>query len=75
MPERWTFGYLIDVILTRDTWMHRVDLARAAGLPLVLTAGGSSAPRVVKISGWVTRADKPVPHLFVNFYPEVGRPS
>ena len=26
--EAWTFGFLIDVILTRDTWMHRVDVAR-----------------------------------------------
>src|SRR6476661_7383478 len=25
--EPWTFGYLIDVILTRDPWMHRLDIA------------------------------------------------
>lgn len=35
--EEWTFGFLIDVILTRDTWMHRVDVARAAGLDVELT--------------------------------------
>jgi uncharacterized protein (TIGR03083 family) len=29
-------GYLLDVILVRDVWMHRVDLARATGRPLVL---------------------------------------
>ena len=31
--EAWTIGYLIDVILTRDPWMHRADIARrlAAG--------------------------------------------
>src|SRR6185369_5704858 len=23
--EPWTFGYQIDVILTRDPWMHRLD--------------------------------------------------
>lgn len=28
--EQWTVGYLIDVILTRDTWMHRIDISRAA---------------------------------------------
>jgi len=27
--EAWTIGYLLDVILTRDTWMHRMDLAAA----------------------------------------------
>jgi uncharacterized protein (TIGR03083 family) len=29
--EEWTVGYLTDVILTRDTWMHRTDIADAAG--------------------------------------------
>lgn len=27
--ELWTLGYLIDTILTRDPWMHRIDIARA----------------------------------------------
>jgi uncharacterized protein (TIGR03083 family) len=30
--ERWTFGYLLDVILTRDPWMHRLDICAATGL-------------------------------------------
>ncbi len=34
----WTFGYLFDTILNRDYWMHRVDLTRATGTDLVLTA-------------------------------------
>jgi uncharacterized protein (TIGR03083 family) len=29
--EVWSFGYLVDVIQTRDTWMHRIDIARATG--------------------------------------------
>ena len=36
--ETWTIGYLLDVILTRDPWMHRVDLARAVGQPMQLSA-------------------------------------
>lgn len=36
--ETWTIGYLVDVILTRDPWMHRVDLARAVGTPMQLSA-------------------------------------
>jgi uncharacterized protein (TIGR03083 family) len=29
--ERWTFGYLVDVILTRDPFMHRLDICAATG--------------------------------------------
>jgi uncharacterized protein (TIGR03083 family) len=32
--EPWTFGYLFDVILTRDPFMHRVDITRATGMPM-----------------------------------------
>jgi uncharacterized protein (TIGR03083 family) len=35
--ERWTFGYLADVILTRDSWMHRLDICAATGLDPQLT--------------------------------------
>jgi uncharacterized protein (TIGR03083 family) len=37
MRERWSFAYLMDVIYTRDTWMHRMDMARAVGADPVLT--------------------------------------
>jgi uncharacterized protein (TIGR03083 family) len=46
MPERqvvggheedWTLGYLIDIILTRDPWMHRADIVRATGARHTLT--------------------------------------
>ncbi len=30
--ETWRLGYLLDVILTRDAWLHTVDLARALGV-------------------------------------------
>jgi uncharacterized protein (TIGR03083 family) len=36
--EPWTIGYLLDVILTRDTWMHRMDVCLATGHEPVLTA-------------------------------------
>lgn len=41
MPDQeewWTMGYLFDVILTRDPLMHRLDIARATGVPMVATA-------------------------------------
>jgi hypothetical protein len=45
-------------------------------LLLSLAAGcGPSGPHVVKVSGTVTRGGKPVNKLFLNFYPEHGRPS
>ena len=30
-------SYLMDVVFTRDTWMHRIDVCRAVGLDPVLT--------------------------------------
>jgi uncharacterized protein (TIGR03083 family) len=30
-------SYLMDVVFTRDTWMHRIDVCRAAGLDPVVT--------------------------------------
>jgi uncharacterized protein (TIGR03083 family) len=32
--EAWTYGYVLDVILTRGTWMNRVDIARATDRPM-----------------------------------------
>ncbi len=41
-----------------------------------LAAGcGSSGPEVVPVTGTVTRGDKPVNKLFLNFMPHKGRPS
>jgi hypothetical protein len=34
----WTFGYLFDVILTRDPFMHRIDICRATGRSMAATA-------------------------------------
>ncbi len=36
--EPWSFAYLVDVILTRDPWMHRTDIAVATGREACLTA-------------------------------------
>jgi uncharacterized protein (TIGR03083 family) len=33
----WTFGYLFDIIHTRDPWMHRIDICRATGRDIHLT--------------------------------------
>lgn len=31
-------GYLMDRVYTRDAWMHRIDISRATGHPILLTA-------------------------------------
>ena len=55
ISERWNIGYLVDVILTRDTWMHRIDLARAIGADL--KRDGSHDGRIVAdvVAEWARR--------------------
>lgn len=36
--EWWSMGYLFDVILTRDPFMHRIDIASATGATMTATA-------------------------------------
>lgn len=36
--EQMSLGFLIDQILTRDMWMHRIDIARATGREISLDA-------------------------------------
>jgi uncharacterized protein (TIGR03083 family) len=57
--ETWRVGYLVDVILTRDTWMHRVDISRATGRPLVLTPDHDG--RIVSdvVAEWARRHGRP----------------
>jgi uncharacterized protein (TIGR03083 family) len=57
--ETWRFGFLLDVVLTRDTWMHRVDVATATGRPLELT--GSHDGRIVAdvVAEWARRHGQP----------------
>ncbi|MGI8757001.1 MAG: maleylpyruvate isomerase family mycothiol-dependent enzyme [Acidimicrobiales bacterium] len=57
--ETWRFGYLLDVILTRDTWMHRVDHARATGADLVLTAEHDGRIVADAVGEWGRRHGQP----------------
>jgi len=58
-PERWRLGYLVDVILTRDTWMHRSDLAEATGRPLSLTAEHDGRIVADAVAEWARRHGRP----------------
>jgi uncharacterized protein (TIGR03083 family) len=57
--EEWTVGYLTDVILTRDTWMHRADIADAAGRQLTLTAGHDGTLVADVAAEWAQRHGQP----------------
>jgi uncharacterized protein (TIGR03083 family) len=51
----WTRGYLIDVVFTRDLWMHRVDLCRATGQPMVLTSEHDGRVVADVVADWARR--------------------
>lgn len=57
--EWWRFGYLFDVILTRDTWMHRVDVARATGREPQLTAAHDGVLVGDVVAEWAQRHGRP----------------
>jgi uncharacterized protein (TIGR03083 family) len=57
--EAWTFGYLFETILTRDTWMHRIDTAEATGRPLELTADHDGVLVADVVLEWAARHGAP----------------
>ncbi len=57
--EEWTIGYLVDTILTRDTWMHRVDLATSTGASLDLTSDHDGAIVADVVEEWAERHGRP----------------
>lgn len=59
VPETWSMGYLNDVILTRDPWMHRLDLARATGQAPVLTAEHDGVIVADVVAEWALRHGRP----------------
>jgi uncharacterized protein (TIGR03083 family) len=58
-PETWKMGYLFDRILTRDTWMHRSDLAAATGRPMHLTADHDGRIVADAVAEWAGRHGQP----------------
>ena len=57
--ERWRYGYLVDTIFTRDTWMHRLDISRATGRPMELTAGHDGRLVADVVTEWASRHRQP----------------
>ena len=57
--ETWRLGYLLDVVLVRDPWMHRVDISRAAGRPMLLTAEHDGRIVGDVVAEWAGRHGRP----------------
>jgi uncharacterized protein (TIGR03083 family) len=53
--ETWRMGYLLAVILTRDPWMHRVDIARATGRQMELTPDHDGRIIADVVAEWARR--------------------
>jgi hypothetical protein len=57
--ETWRFAFLLDVVLTRDTWMHRIDVATATGRPLELTPAHDGRIVADVVAEWARRHGQP----------------
>ena len=55
----WTFGYLFDVIHTRDPWLHRVDISRATGHDLDLSASHDGRIVADVVAEWARTHGQP----------------
>ena len=57
--EKWSLGYLIDVIYLRDMWMHRIDTVRAVGGEAVLSADHDGRIVADVVAEWARRHGQP----------------
>jgi uncharacterized protein (TIGR03083 family) len=60
MPTHLTLGHLMDVIYTRDVWLHAIDITRAAGQ--VFVPDHEVDRRIVEdvVAEWVGRHGRPI---------------
>ncbi len=57
--EPWTLGYLVDVILTRDPWMHRMDICAVTDREPELTADHDGVLVADVVREWAARHGEP----------------
>lgn len=57
--EKWSVGYLTDIIYLRDTWMHRVDTAYVLGRELELTGNHDGRLVADVVAEWARRHGRP----------------
>ena len=68
ISETWKLGHLTDLILTRDVWMHRVDISCATGHDVELTADHDGRLVADVVAEWARRHGRP-------FTLELGGPA
>ncbi|MDQ6709866.1 MAG: maleylpyruvate isomerase family mycothiol-dependent enzyme [Candidatus Dormibacteraeota bacterium] len=56
---RFRLRELYEVIYTRDTWIHRVDIARATGRAMVLTADHDGRIVADAVTAWANKHGRP----------------
>jgi uncharacterized protein (TIGR03083 family) len=59
LDEKWTLDYVLGCILTRDAWLHRIDLTDALGAAPTLDARDREIIGDVAVE-WVRRHNQPV---------------
>ncbi|MCX5043195.1 maleylpyruvate isomerase family mycothiol-dependent enzyme [Aldersonia sp. NBC_00410] len=59
IAEPWQIGFLTDIVLTRDPWMHRIDITRATGAEHVLTAEHDGVLVADVVAEWADRHGEP----------------
>jgi uncharacterized protein (TIGR03083 family) len=57
--ERWPYGYLVDTVFTRDTWMHRLDICRGTGRDMKVTADHDGRLVADVVVDWARRHGAP----------------
>jgi uncharacterized protein (TIGR03083 family) len=55
----WTFGYLFDIVHTRDPWIHRIDICRATGREPALSAAHDGRIVADVVADWARRHGQP----------------
>jgi uncharacterized protein (TIGR03083 family) len=57
--ETWRLRYLMQVVYTRDVWMHRIDVCRATGRTPQLTADHDGRIVADVVADWADRHGRP----------------
>lgn len=57
--QPWTFGYLFDIIYTRDPWMHRIDISRATGRTVEVSSAHDGRLVADVVAEWARRHRRP----------------
>lgn len=57
--QPWTVGFLVDIIHTRDPWMHRIDISRATERAVTLSSEHDGRIVADVVSEWARRHGQP----------------